>query len=67
MYENKNAWHGNEKEIHLQDEINKEYMEKEFPFLKLLKIQTVDKELTVVGRETGKDTEFATYVWKEND
>ena len=67
MYENKNAWHGNEKEIHLQDEINKEYMEKEFPFLKLLKIQTVDKELTAVGRKTGKDTEFATYVWKKND
>ena len=67
MYENKNAWHGNEKEIHLQDEINKEYMEKEFPFLKLLKIQTVDKELTAVGRKTGKDTEFATYIWKKND
>lgn len=65
MYENKNAWHGNEKEIHVQDEINKEYMEKEFPFLKLIKIETVNHELTALGRQTGEDTQFATYVWKE--
>ena len=65
MYENKNAWHGNEKEIHIQDEINKEYMEKEFVFLKLIKIETVDYELTALGRQTGEDTQFTTYVWKE--
>ncbi len=67
MYENHNAWHDNPNEIHEQDEINKEYMEKEFPFLELIDIQTVSHELTALGRKTGKDTEFATYVWKKND
>ena len=40
-------------------------MEREFPFLELIDIQVVDHELTAVGRETGQDTEFATYVWKK--
>ena len=65
MYENHHAWNNNPYEIHHQDEINKEYMEREFPFLELIDIQVVDHELTAVGRETGQDTEFATYVWKK--
>ena len=36
MYENHEEWQGNPYEVHLQDEINEEYMEREFPFLELL-------------------------------
>lgn len=63
MYENHEAWQGNPYEVHIQDEINEEYMEREFPFLELLKIDTVPAETTAIGRQTGEDTYCATYVW----
>jgi hypothetical protein len=65
MYENHHEWQGNPYEVHIQDEINEEYMEREFPFLELLQIDTVPAHMTVVGRETGEDTHCATYVWFE--
>ena len=65
MYENHHEWQGNPYEVHIQDEINEEYMEREFPFLELLQIDTVPAHMTVVGRETGEDTYCATYVWFE--
>ena len=65
MYENHTPWKNNPNEVHIQDEINKEYMEREFPFLELLQVEEVSHELTALGRKTGHDTEFATYVWSE--
>lgn len=63
MYENHEEWQGNPYEVHIQDEINEEYMEREFPFLELLKIDTVPAHTTALGRKTGEDTRCATYVW----
>lgn len=63
MYENHNEWHGNPNEVHLQDEINEEYMEREFPFLELVKIDRVPYTNSALGRKTGEDTFCATYVW----
>lgn len=63
MYENHNAWYNNPNEVHLQDEINQEYMEREFPFLELIQIDTVPYNTSALGRKTGKDTLCATYVW----
>ena len=65
MYENHNEWRGNPYEVHIQDEINEEYMQREFPFLELLKIDTVPSHMTFLGRQTGEDTHCATYVWFE--
>ena len=66
MYENHHEWQGNPYEVHIQDEIDEEYMKREFPFLELLQIDTVPAEMTVIGRETGEDTYCATYVWFED-
>ena len=63
MYENHEEWQGNPYEVHLQDEINEEYIEREFPFLELLQIDTVPAHTTALGRKTGEDTYCATYVW----
>lgn len=63
MYENHEEWQGNPYEVHLQDEINEEYMEREFPFLELLQIDTVPAHTTALGRKTGEDTYCATYIW----
>ena len=65
MYENHNEWHGNPNEVHLQDEINEEYMEREFPFLELLQIDRVPYTNSALGRKTGEDTFCATYVWSK--
>ncbi len=65
MYENHNQWHGNPNEVHLQDEINEEYMAREFPFLELIKIDRVPYHKSALGRKTGEDTFCATYVWKK--
>ena len=67
MYENHNEWYGNPNEVHIQDEINEEYMEREFPFLELIKIDTVPYHTSALGRKTGKDTYCATYVWFSKD
>ena len=66
MYENHNAWQGNPNEIHIQDEINEEYMEKEFPFLELIQIDTVPYYTSALGNKTGEDTLCGTYVWFES-
>lgn len=66
MYENHHEWQGNPYEVHIQDEIDEEYMEREFPFLELLKIDTVPAHTTALGRKTGEDTHCATYVWFED-
>lgn len=66
MYENHNEWGGNPYEVHIQDEINEEYMEREFPFLELLKIDRVPAHTTALGRKTGEDTFCATYIWRED-
>ena len=66
MYENHHEWQGNPYEVHIQDEIDEESMEREFPFLELLKIDTVPAHTTALGRKTGEDTHCATYVWFED-
>ena len=63
MYENHDPHYGNENEIHIQDEIDEEYMNQHFPFLEL--IHTDKLSSTGLARKTGEDTICATYVWKK--
>lgn len=63
VYENEIAHYGNDAERHLQPTIDKEYMEKHFPYLNFYDLITIPAEESCLGRKTGKNTQCATYIW----